>query len=307
MEVKSLRVYADVMRRRSFAAVAREHELDPSSISRMVRALEDELGVRLFQRTTRRLAPTEAGAAYFERIAPLLEQLDEARSAAAEHGRGPSGLLRITASVSFGQLCLVPLLPAFSAAFPGLRLDLLLTDAQVDLVTEQIDLAIRLGPRLQDSSFVARELLKVRYRICASPGYLEQHGRPRQPADLARHSCLAFRLPGFRSRWILRQAGRKQHEVEIEARHLASSALALRDCARAGMGLAMLPHWIADADVAGDRLLDVFPRYQATATDFNTAAWLLYPSRAHLPLKVRSLIDYLQREFARRPPWLSAL
>ena len=138
-----LQIFVEVIRQGSFAAVARDRNLDPSSVSRAIAGLEAELGVRLFQRTTRQLSPTEAGTAYFERIEPLVEEMQQANNLATDMSRQPKGTLRVTASVSFGQKCIVPLLPNFGTLYPDLTVDLLLTDAVVDLFAERIDVALR--------------------------------------------------------------------------------------------------------------------------------------------------------------------
>ncbi len=293
MDVSTLHLFIETMRRGSFAAVARDRNLDPSSVSRAIASLENELGVRLFQRSTRRLSPTEAGRLYYARIEPLVDELDRARLVARDTAATAKGVLRVTASVSFGQMCIVPFLPEFMAENPELSLDLLLTDAVLDLLAERIDIAVRLGP-LRDSRLVATRLTGTVYAVCASPGYLARAGRPRAPQDLVRHESLLFPLPGYRSRWRFRDADGEIVEVPVRGRCVISTALALRDCAIAGMGVALLPRWlIADALDSG-ALVDLFPDFDVTATDFDTAAWLLYPSRAYLPLKVRKFTDFLK-------------
>ncbi|HEY9630611.1 MAG TPA: LysR family transcriptional regulator [Coleofasciculaceae cyanobacterium] len=293
MEVSTLQLFVDVMRQGSFAAVARDRNLDPSSVSRAIASLEAELEIRLLQRTTRKLSPTEAGRAYFERIEPLLEEMQQAIDAAADVSGQPKGTLRVTASVSFGLQCIVPLLPQFAALYPDLNLDLWLTDAVVDLLAERIDLAVRLGV-LPDSTLIAQPLMQTHYAVCASPGYLQRSPLLTQPMDVQHHNCLLFPLAGFRSRWIFQDAKGALSEVAVSGGTLISSAIALQQCAIAGMGLALLPNWLVDPDLQVGTLINVFPEYQVTATNFSTAAWLVYPSRAYVPLKVRVLIDFLK-------------
>lgn len=303
MDTALLRIFVDVMRRGSFAAVARDREIDPSSVSRSIGALEDDLGIRLFQRTTRRLSPTEAGIVYFERIEPLIEEMERARHLAADISERPSGVLRVTTSVSFGQRCIVPLLPDFTNAYPDLAIDLLLTDAVIDIVTERIDVAVRLGA-LADSALIASQLLQTTYSVCASADYLARRGRPHMPRDVEQHECLLFPLPGFRSRWVFRDGEGALTEVPVAGRVVISNAGALRQCAVMGMGLALMPQWNIGIDLQQGNLVNVFPDHDVTATDFNTSAWLLYPSRSYLPLKVRVFSDFLKREFRDSPPWL---
>jgi DNA-binding transcriptional LysR family regulator len=294
MELSVLQTFVDVIKHGSFAAVARERTVDPSSISRAIAGLEEELGIRLFQRTTRQLSPTEAGMAYFQRIEPLVEEMQAAIAVAADLSGQPKGTLRMTASVSFGLTCIVPLLPRFRSLYPDLTVDLVLTDAMLDLFTERIDLAIRLG-LLADSTLIAQQLMPTQYCVCASPQYLQQWGHPKIPSDIEQHNCLLFPLAGFRSKWRFRTMQGEECEVFVQGRTMISNAIALQRCAIAGMGLALLPNWLIDHDLQDGALVDVFPSYAVTATEFNTAAWLVYPSRAYVPLKVRVLIDFLKQ------------
>jgi DNA-binding transcriptional LysR family regulator len=294
MELSVLQTFVDVVKQGSFAAVARERNVDPSSVSRAIAGLEAELGIRLLQRTTRQLSPTEAGTAYFQRIEPLVEEMQQAIDIAADISGQPQGTLRITASVSFGLQRVVPLLPDFRALYPDLTVDLVLTDANVDLFAERIDLAIRLG-LLADSTLIAQQLMKTRYFVCASPQYLTQSGHPNSPSEIDRHNCLLFPLTGFRSKWRFKHPDRSETEVFVRGHTIISNAIALQQCAMAGMGLALLPNWLVGDDLRDGRLVDVFPSYEVTATEFGTAAWLVYPSRAYVPLKVRVFIDFLKQ------------
>jgi DNA-binding transcriptional LysR family regulator len=309
MDLATLRVFVEVARRGGFAPVARDFDLDPSAVSRTVAALEDELGLRLFQRTTRRVALTEAGERYFAHVLPILEALERARDEAHEVSDEATGTLRMTASVGFGQACLVPLLGAFRARHPKLTVELLLTDANLDLVRERIDLAIRLGPQV-DADFVGQRLFETRYRVCASPDYVRRRGLPASPEALSGHDCLRFALPDFRTRWRFRaeREGREQHgradgdagdvlEVPVHGSLMISSSLALRQCAIDGLGPALLADWLIGDDIAAGRLIDLCPRHRVTATDFDTGAWLLYPSRHYVPAKTRAMIAMLRERW----------
>jgi DNA-binding transcriptional LysR family regulator len=293
MELDQLRLFVEVARRGSFAAAARDRVVDPSFVSRMIAALETELKVRLFQRTTRRLALTEAGDLYLGRVEPLLDDLEHARDEVLAISGGPAGTLRLTASVAFGRQCLVPLLPEFRARFPQLKLEVLLSDTNLDLVAERVDLAVRLAPRL-DTNLIGVKLCDTRYRVCATPEYLKKSRPLRRPQDLTSHRCLLVTLPEFRTRWLFRNQAGEVIRVPVDGDLVVSNPLALRDCVLAGMGPALLANWLIDEDLAAGRLLDLFPRHRVTATDFETAAWLVYPSRAYLPNKVRATIDFLK-------------
>lgn len=282
------------MKQGSFAAVARERGMDPSSISRLISGLEKQLGIRLFQRTSRKLSPTEAGEEYFNRIEPLVEELIQAFNAAKDASGQPTGKLRITTSVSFGIKCIVPLLANFESLYPDLSVDLMLTDRIVDLLSERVDLAVRLGLE-NDKTLVSQHLTKVRYKICASSKYLKQVGNIRTPGDIERCECLCFPFPGFRDKWLFRNSSGKEEMVPIYGRTIISNAIALQQCAIAGMGLTLLPDWLVDENLENGVLINVLPDYEITATDFNTSVWLIYPSHTYVPLKVKVFSDFLTK------------
>ncbi|WP_427158059.1 LysR substrate-binding domain-containing protein [Aliinostoc sp. HNIBRCY26] len=294
MDLSVLKLFVEVMRRGSFASVARERNLDPSSVSRAIASLEEELGIRLFQRTTRKLSATEAGMIYFERIEPLLEEIQQAIDIATDMDGQPKGTLRVTASVSFGLKCIVPLLPKFNSLYPALTVDLLLTDAVVDLLAEQIDLAVRLG-LLADSTLIAQQLMRTHYSVCASPGYLKCSPPLEKPSDVEQHQCLLFPLSGFRSRWIFKDRQGELSDVSVSGHIVISNAIALQQCAIAGMGLALLPNWLIDEDLRVGSLVNLFPDYDVTATNFYTAAWFVYPTRTYIPLKVHVFMEFLKK------------
>jgi DNA-binding transcriptional LysR family regulator len=293
MDISVLQLFIEVFRQGSFAAVARDRGLDPSSVSRAIAGLEEELGIRLFQRTTRQLSPTEAGMTYFERVESLVEELQQATAIATDVSSQPTGKLRVTASVSFGLKCIVPLLPEFTQLYPDLTVDILLSNTIVDLFAERIDVAIRLG-LLPDSILIAQQLMPTHYSVCASSNYLKRSEQLKTPIDLAQHNCLLFPFAGFRSRWIFKDQKGELSEVSVFGRTVISSAIALKHCAIAGMGLALLPNWLIDEDLKAGSLINVFPDYEVTARDFSSAAWLVYPSRTYVPLKVQVFVDFLK-------------
>jgi DNA-binding transcriptional LysR family regulator len=243
---------------------------------------------------------TEVGAKYLARIEPLIEELDQAKDEALAAGVKPVGTIRLTASVAFGQKCIAPLLPKLRAAFPELGVDLILTDANADLVSEGIDLAIRLGPS-RDSALIGVKLIDTRYRLCASQAYLAKSRRLKLPLktpnDLEAHDCLLLNLPEYRSRWLFRDRTGVVTPVAVHGDVLISNPLVLLTCALEGMGPALLANWLVDEALASGELIDPFPGYAVTATNFETAAWLLYPSRSYLPTKVRIFIDFLREAF----------
>lgn len=287
----ALRLFQDVARAGSFAAVARARGIDPSIVSRQIKGVEQALGFRLFERNTRRLNLTEAGQLYLDRVRGVLDELEAARQEATDILSLPSGRLRITASTAFGERWLMPRLPGFAMRYPDITLDLLLTDNVVDIARDGVDLAIRLTPQ-PGGALVARKLMDTTYHVVASPDYLEKAGPLSGPDDLRTRDCLLLPLPGYRSHWRFRR-GAEVLEVPVTGRVTASSPLALHRAARDGMGPALLAGWIVDRDVGAGRLVECLPGWEASAADFDTAAWLVYPSRDYVPGKVRAMIDHL--------------
>ena len=296
METRFLEVFARVVERGSFASAAKDLGLDPSAVSRAIANLEQELGVRLMHRTTRSLSLTEEGSAVHARVLPILEALDEAIQGVQVAAGRPSGTLKITSSVAFGERCLVPLMKGFQQAFPALRVELLLSDETLDLVANGIDLAIRLGDRVS-GNVVAAKWTATRYRVCASPAYLQAATAIREPDALSVHACLVYALADFQTSWTFRAMDGKQIKVPIHSGMVISNALALRRACVEGLGVALLADWLVEEDITAGRLLDLFPNHDATATSFETAVWFVYPSRAFLPNKVRATIDYFRQVF----------
>ena len=297
MDTSILKLFVEVARLGGFAAAARRHELDPSSLSRSVASLEAELGLRLFHRSTRKLSLTEAGHSYLARVAPLVDELDFAREEALALIKGATGVLRMTTSVAFCYRRLAPLLPTFLAQHPGLKLDLLITDTNLHLINDRVDLALRMGSSF-DGDLVCTKLMPTRYRVCASPAYLRQKGAPKHPQELEDHSCLLLALPEFRNQWHFKDALGLLQSVTVTGPLVISNPLVQSRCALEGMGPALLADWLVNEELAAGSLVDLFPNYHVAATRFDTGVWLLYPSRSYLPFKVRAIIDFLKAAFS---------
>ena len=298
MNLDTLDLFVEVARKRSFAAVAKKRNVDPSSVSRAIADLEAELGLRLFQRTTRTMTLTEAGDVYLSRIEPLTEEIARAREAALQVTGQPRGLLRITASVTFGQMCIMPLLGDFRALYPHLKVECLFTDANLDLVADRIDLAVRLAPIVRGDLIVSK-LMDTRYRVVASPAYLASRPPVGRPSDLSAHKVLFFNLKAFRNRWLFRDAAGHVESVPIDGDITLAPAGSLLAAAIDGLGPALLPDWLIENAIGRDELVDVLPEHRAAATTFDTAAWLVYPSRAFVPRKVRAMVDFLRVRLAK--------
>lgn len=283
----------------SFAAAARVLGVDPSSVSRTVANVEHDLGFRLFQRSTRTLSTTESGASYIAHIVPLLEEFDRAHDVANQIVGVPTGTLKLTTSVSFAHVCVVPFLKEFTAKYPEIALEILPTDANIDLIANDIDLAIRLAPA-PSGNLISTKLVSTSYSVCAAPDYLSSGRAINRPEDVQEHECLCFALPDYRTKWRFRRGKGPVVEVPISGKIVISNALSLRRAALDGLGLALLPDWLIEDDLKAGRLVNPLPEYQCTATEFDTAAWALYPSRSFLPTKVRVMIDFLRKKLSGR-------
>lgn len=297
--VAGMRTFTRVVDAGSFSAAARQLGAAPSSVSRQIRDLEEELGARLFHRTTRKLSLTGAGRLYYERAAKILIEVDEAKLAVAQTDGTPSGILRLTVPASVGRLHIAPALQGFHDRFPAVQVALAVTDRVVDLVEEGFDLAIRVGPQ-RDSSLIARKIGSARRVVCGSPSYLGKAGTPKVPADLANHNCLTFRSHPGSNLWRFR-GPQGASEVRVSGSLFANNGEALCAAAVAGLGLILLPEWLVGIEMRRDELREVLPEFQVVPEA--TPLYALYPHQRHLPPKVRAFIDFLVERFAARYEW----
>ena len=301
MDVQTLKLLSLVRSLGSFAATARRLDLDPSSVSRSVAAAEAELGFRIFERSTRHLVPTEAGEAFLVRTESVTDAFDQALDVARAARHVPEGRLRLTASVAFGEVCLLPHLAEFRERYPKIALDLVLSDANLDLLAERVDLAVRLAPELT-GELVATRLMSTCYRVCAAPDYLRRHGHPGKPEDLRAHACLRLGIADQGGVWRFRSKGGDVDAIEVSGPLTVSTPLALRSMARRGLGPALLADWLVAEDLERGDLIDLFPQWEAYAVRPDTAAWLVYPSRRFLPVKTRIMVDFLKNKLRRCMP-----
>jgi len=298
MDLSTLKTALLVRDLGSFAAAARLLDLDASSVSRVIAQLEQDIGFRLFQRSTRSLAPTGEGEVYLSRVAPLLEELDAAGDEARTTAVSPRGILRMTASNSFAEECLVPVLPEFRTRYPEIEIELLASDANLDLRADGIDLAVRFG-QLPKGDWIVSKLMTTSYRVVASPDYVAREGAPGHPDELSARNCIRFAIPGFRTYWQFKKGDGEPFSVPVGGSTVISNALSIRSAARLGMGVALLPIMLVERDLNQGALVDLFPEHACAAASFETAAWLVYPSRSYLPQKVRVMIDFLKEKYGR--------
>ncbi|MFC3227085.1 LysR family transcriptional regulator [Marinibaculum pumilum] len=286
----------------SFSAAARELGVRPSSVSRLVAALEVEYGTQLLRRSTRRLSLTENGHACYERAQRVLAELGEMRSLLAEgQASAPRGLLRVNVPVAFGHRHVAPHLPPFLARYPDLRIDLDLTDHTVDLVEAGVDVAIRIGA-LQDSALLARRLADQRRQVVASPAYLDRAPPLEAPDDLGRHDCLAFHLqPG--DSWLLSGADGQLREVAVRHRLRANNSDALLAAAIGGLGVALLPTWLINEALADGRLTRLLPTFEGRFSRQEQGIYGVFRPSPYLTPKVRLFLDHLAACYGRPPYW----
>ena len=288
-------VFAKVVESASFAAAARHFDISPAMVSKHIRTLEERLGVRLLNRTTRRVSATEVGQTYYERCLRILSEVDDAERAAGDMHAAPRGLLRVTSSVAFGAHQLAPAIADYLVAFPDVSVDLILEHDYVDLLEERIDVAIRHG-RLSDSSLIARKLCAVETVLCASPDYLAAKGTPQRPRDLVKHNCLIYTYAASGT-WALTDPNGKAEAVRISGRILANSGDALLTFALKDMGIILAPDYlVADALSAG-RLTRLLPEYKTPSTP----VYAVYPHSNFLSAKTKTFIDFLAARFAQLP------
>ena len=294
----TIKTFVRVSETQSFSEAARRLRSSKSAVSRQVAALEAELGVRLFHRTTRSLTMTEAGRSYFERASRILADLEEANLSVSQLQSSPRGRLRVNAPMSFGFLHLAPALPDFLFRYPEIEVDVILNDRFVDLVDEGFDVAVRIGS-LEDSSLVARKLAPIRRAVCASPTYLKARGVPTSPDDLRTHDCLCNSNVPLSREWRFIAADGRPWPVEVRGRLSANNGDTLKVAALRGLGLVNLPTFIVGSDLQAASLVTVLDKFVAQDMTVNA----VYPHSRHLSPKVRTFVDFLAERFGPRPYW----
>jgi DNA-binding transcriptional LysR family regulator len=281
------------------SAAGRELGLSPAVVSKRLRRLEDRLGSRLLQRTTRQIALTEAGQGFYERVVAILAGVEEAEAFVSRRSATARGTLKVTAPTSFGRMHIAPHLGAFMEANPDLSINLILSDNFVDIVGDGYDVAIRIA-ELADSSLVARKIAPVRRILCATPAYIERHDTPASFEDLGNHNCLthvsgeSWRLEGPDGPVAFRPNGAL----------MTNSSEVVREAVLAGIGIGLRSTWDIGPELASGRLVQILPEYEGSR---NIAVHAIYPSRQFLPVKVRLFIDFLADLYGNVPYWEAGL
>lgn len=296
-QFKQISTFAEVASRGSLSAAARAEGVAPAMISRRLDALEERLGVKLLQRTTRKIALTHEGSSFLEDCQRILAELEEAEAQVSERSATASGALTISAPAGFGRQHVAPLIPAFLDLHPGLELTLSLNDRVVDLIGEGIDVAIRIAA-LSDSNLIGVKLADNKRVVVASPDYLSKHGRPRTLDDLMSHNCLAFSADGSQRGWTFRQNG-KNVTIKVEGNMVCNDGEVLHDWALAGRGLAWRSMWEVGTEIESGKLVTVLDEFTAPGNDI----YAIFAQRRHLPFRIRAFIDFLRQAYALPEYW----
>jgi LysR family transcriptional regulator, regulator for bpeEF and oprC len=292
-DLRTLSIFVKVAERKSFVRAAADLDITQSGVSNAIKRLEEQTGTRLLARTTRRVSLTEDGAAFFERCRQALADIEEAELVLKESRQKISGNLRVDMSVAFGRLKMVPLLSAFQAEYPDVKLSLTFTDRYVDLIEEGIDVAVRLGV-LHDSSLIARRLTAAQYKLVGTPGYFAKHGKPKSLDDVAKHNCLAFTSRDTRLTRDWRfLAGKSETTLTPRGTMSFSDGGALCEAACSGYGLAQMHDYYLNTEIARGKLVSVLDQFKPQPDPI----WLVYPPTRHLSPKVRAFVDFMTARF----------
>jgi len=294
-ELARIQTFIRVVEAGSFSAAARGVS-SISSVARQVKSLEDELGVRLLNRSTRSLSLTEPGRQFYERACKIASDLMQAKMEAQSYKETVKGMLRVSLRVSAGSTAIIPALPRFLEQHPDLCLDISLTDDRDDLIAQSIDVAVWIGA-IPDSNLVARRLSPPKRVVCASPAYFERHGRPRVPAELQRHNCLIYTHRPEHDSWHFSKDGADE-EVEVKSNLRTDNGTALLSAGLAGLGLFVVHEWMVKRLIEEGRLQRVLEDYTVRPNPGDAALSVVYPSSRGMSLKVRVFVDFLVELFS---------
>ena len=299
--VTGLAVFAKVVEFESFSKAADDLGLSKSSVSKQIAGLEERLGARLLNRTTRRLSVTNAGARLYERCQSIVAEIEAAELEAGQLHSRPTGVLRVTAGMSLGHLHLAPALSTFLESYPELDMELALNDRIVDLIDEGYDLALRIG-ELETSSMMQRRLSDIRLMTVASPDYLNRHGEPKHPGELVNHACISYSYVWAGSAWRFKIPNRS-HRVRINPRIQVNNGDAMARMAEAGTGITQLPSFLVYEGLRDGKLEPILAGFEPPPLGL----YAVYPQSRNLSVKVRVFIDFLVKHFAGTPYWDEAI
>ena len=297
--LSGMRLFTKVVETGGFSAAGRQVGVNASSVSRQVGRLEDALGTRLLNRSTRHIGLTEAGRLYYERASRIVADVEEANAAVAELAEAPRGTLRLNAPVVFGRRYVAPYMREFLEIHPEVRVELNVTDHYVDLIEEGADLAIRIGGP-SPSTYIVRKLATIDRVLCASPEYFARHGRPRRPEDLAAHNCIVLRRRPGEVVWeLIGEDG--AFAVPVSGNFASNNSDAIAAAMTAGIGIVLLPVWMVGREIQQGRAEIVLGEFRAHPTDLSDDVYAVFPHARNLSAKVRACVDFLARKFRGEP------
>lgn len=286
-KLESMRAFTQVIEAGGFAAAARRMDLSRSAVNKLVINLEEHLQTQLLHRTTRKVSPTDAGRAYYDRCLAILADLEEAELALTRLQQEPRGSLRINAPMTFGTLYLAPLIVEFMTLYPELRVELVLNDRRIDPVEEGFDITVRIAAKPPGSGLIDHRLAPCPLVLCAAPAYLQRRGTPDHPNELKDHACLHYGHRAQDNSWTL--VGDAPHTIAIHGPLCCNNGEVLRTAAIAGLGVVMLPKFMVERDLESDRLNPILIDYPPPAINI----YALYPVNRHLSAKVTRLVEFL--------------
>ncbi|MBB2931394.1 LysR family transcriptional regulator [Paraburkholderia silvatlantica] len=289
-KLQALRAFVVVAQSGGFSSAARKLELATSSVTRAVDALEESLGTALLNRTTRQVTLSDAGKTYYLRAQRILEDIAEADAAVTDRGDDASGPLRVSVPVEFARQCISPHIGAFLSRYPKIDLDITLTDTMADLVSERVDLAIRLGTPPPDAAVISRHIGNFSRYVVASHAYLHEFGTPAQPGELTAHQTLRFSYGADRQVWAFCKDG-LQSEVVVTGKLKSNNSDILREAALSGAGVALLPSWLVAADVQSERLTRLFEGYEVNPNNARSAVTALYLPNQRGSRRIKAFIE----------------
>lgn len=289
-----LKTVVAVVETNSFTAASERLGISKALVSKYVGEVERSLDIRLFNRTTRQLALTDAGKRYYQQSITLLEQYTALVDNVTGEQTKPRGILRISAPVTFGEMQLAPLLPKFIESYPDLKIELVLTNNAIDMLEEGIDVRLRIGG-VDDSSMIARHLNTFKLVLCASPSYIKKYGLPKKPEHISHHNCVIDSNFRVGKQWPFISPQGQANTIDVLSAISVNSPQAVREIAIAGGGIAMIPGFIVEDAISDGRLISILPEY--TTLEFGLYA--IYPHRKYVAKKVRCFIDFMLDEFSK--------
>lgn len=297
--LNDISIFIDVVQSGSFTDTANHLNLSKSVISKYITRLENDLGSRLFTRTTRRLNLTEAGEIFYKRCHLGLREIEQARNELMWLQGEPRGTLKVAAPMSFGVMHLPEAIAGFSARYPAVDVKFEMNDRKIDLIKDGIDVAIRLASKLEDNTLIVKRIAPIKMVVCASPQYLKKHGTPDHPTDLSNHSILTYTYQHSPLDWEFSDPNNQQVPVKIRSKIEVNNSLVIRNLLLADCGITRIPTFLVGQDIANGSLVQILKEYKI----FEASAYLVYPNREFLPPKVRAFIDFISETIKPSPEW----